>query len=132
MENLHNTQATNTETQENNKIIAEFMGVKPRLISPDVYGYSDSPFFNCIHDTPEKVIESISKYVKYHSDWNWLMPVIQEIGNRTGYELCMHLEYSYWNNSGNDATGSEYGGYENIASIHYAVVSFIKWYNENK
>ena len=44
MKNSGNTQATNSETQENNKLIAEFMGVKPRLISPDVYGYSDSPF----------------------------------------------------------------------------------------
>jgi len=32
-------------TIENNKLILTFMGIKPRLISPDVYSYSDQPFF---------------------------------------------------------------------------------------
>ena len=118
MKNSADTQITNCETIENNKLIAEFMGLS-EIVKTNGIVFKDN-------NTDEIHL------IKYHSEWNWLMPVIQEIGNRTGYELCMHLEYSYWNNLGNDATGSEYGGYENIASIHYAVVSFIKWYNENK
>ena len=120
MENSVNTQATNNETQENNKIIAEFMGVKPRLISPDVYGYSDSPFFSCIHDTPEKVIESISKYAKYHSDWNWLMPVIAKC------RIESNEEDSYW-----EAIYYSLADLD-IDNVYTAVVSFIEWYNANK
>ena len=108
------------------------MGVKPRLISPDVYGYSDSPFFSCIHDTLEKVIESISKYAKYHSDWNWLMPVIKKIGDETNYELVMGYDYCYWNNEGKQPLEDFDGGYGDIIYIYNAVVSFIKWYNANK
>lgn len=122
MENSVNTQATNTETQENNKIIAEFMGVKPRLISPDVYGYSDSPFFSCIHDTPEKVIESISKYVKYHSDWNWLMPVITKITTLDEFQNKYEFNDLFWD------TFTQL----DINDIYQQVVLFIKWHNENK
>ena len=121
MKNSADTQVTNSETQENNKLIAEFMRVKPRLISPDVYGYSDSPFFNCIHDTPEKVIESISKYAKYRSEWNWLMPVIQKITTTEEFQNKYEDNDYFW----------EIFNQLDMDEIYTQVILFIEWYNEN-
>lgn len=98
------------------------MGVKPRLISPDVYGYSDSPFFSCIHDTQEKVIESISKYAKYHSDWNWLMPVITKVTILEEFQEQYEFNELFWD------TFTQL----DINDIYQQVILFIKWYNANK
>lgn len=65
-------------TTENNRLIAEFMGVVPRLESPDIYWYSDGPFYS-IRGSIDEVADGISKYAKYHTSWNWLMPVIEKI-----------------------------------------------------
>ena len=45
---------------ENNKLIAEFMGLEPKMDSPDVYTYSDMPFFSVREDTPEEVMDAIA------------------------------------------------------------------------
>ncbi len=66
---------------EGNKKICNYMGVRPKMESPDVYYYSDLPFFSVRDDNPEKVMESIVKYVKYSISWDWLMPVIGKISN---------------------------------------------------
>jgi hypothetical protein len=67
------------KTTEGNRLITEYMGIKPRLIAPDLYGYSDLPFFSVTEHSPEKVMDSILGYVKYHKEWNWLMPVVEKI-----------------------------------------------------
>lgn len=122
-------ETTNYETQENNKIIAEFMGLKPRLISPDVYGYSDGTFFSCTHDTPEKVVESISKYVKYHSDWNWLMQVVEKIEALLA-EVEIRNQQTRIIGYNNEII--QFHPSSKITSVYTAVVNFIKWYNANK
>jgi hypothetical protein len=66
---------------EGNKKICNYMGVKPKMESPDVYSYSGFPFFSVRDGNPEKVMESIVKYVKYNISWDWLMPVIGKISN---------------------------------------------------
>lgn len=90
--------------QENNKIIAEFMGCE--------IGFAD---------TSEPCImgkQNAWTPLKYHSDWNWLMEVVEKIKslvceseftNRIGLKL---------NNLNKDA-------------VYNACVEFIKWYNQN-
>ena len=69
------------ETIIGNEKIVRFMGLKPKMESPDVYTYSDGVFFSVRENNPEKVMESIIKYVKYHLSWDWLMPVIGKISS---------------------------------------------------
>ena len=124
MKNSHYTQATNTETQENNKIIAEFMGYE---IQKD----PTERFFGR-YKTPITKVWVKENELSFDSDWNWLMPVLIEIGNKTGFALTLGENYCYWNNDGENPFAREYGGYDNILNIYEAVVDLIKWYNENK
>ena len=112
---------------EGNKLIAEFMGFKPA---------------QCINGWAwdnNKIIKPISLHGslinakengKFHSSWDWLMPVVMEIGNRTGYTLLMGETHSYWCNEGQHDELSEFGGYSNIENIWEAVIEFIKWHNK--
>jgi hypothetical protein len=102
-----------------NRLIAEFMGVKPKLIKPDVYGYCDSPFISITENNPEKVMEGIVKYVKYDSSWDWLMPVIEKCSN-----IASELDEweRYWKITDN---------IPRIDTTYEATLDFIKWYNNN-
>ena len=103
---------------ENNKLIAEFMGLS-EIAKTNGIVFKDN-------NTDEIHL------IKYNSDWNWLMPVIKEIGDKTDFELVMGYGYCYWNNEGEQPLGDFEGGYSDIIYIYSAVASFIKWYNENK
>ena len=110
------------EILEGNKLIIEFMGIKPRLDAPDSYSWSDSPFFYCNERTPEKVMDAICKYSKYHTSWDWLMPVAEkcvcQITDADEEErLFAQIHDALWA--------------FNIKAVWLAVVEFIKWYKSN-
>ena len=104
-------------TNENNKLIAEFMGVYSK---ENGYDYTK--------------IGNIG--VMYHTSWDWLMPVIENIEN-LGYEVQIRntdciiyqlldtLEYKPVIGTISSASGKIY-------STYTAVVEFIKEYNQNK
>ena len=65
---------------QDNKLIAEFMGVDTQITSiGDIHSWSDSPFYYTTEDSKEKVMENIAEYSKYHTSWDWLMPVGEKI-----------------------------------------------------
>lgn len=72
--------------QQKKKLITEFMGITPRMYGPNSYGWSDMPWFSCFQDTSEKAMKSIIEYVKYNTDWNWLMKAIKKAN-----DLCEDL-----------------------------------------
>ena len=111
---------------ENNKLIAEFMGVFDKILSTgNIHSWSDAPFYYTTEDTKEKVIKNICKYSKYDSDWNWLMEVV---------EKCLVGEAEYNEDEAKEAIHEIYESLcnINISSVYNACVKFIKWYNENK
>ena len=111
---------------ENNKLIAEFMGVFDKILSTgNIHSWSDAPFYYTTEDTKEKVIKNICKYSKYDSDWNWLMKVV---------EKCLVGEAEYNEDEAKKAIHEIYESLYNIniSSVYNACVKFIKWYNENK
>lgn len=104
--------------EENNKLIAVFMG---RVI-------------------PEEQLEFLDENPTthyYHSNWNWLMEVVDKIESIEGGIFNVNIL-----RNGTQVThinAVEYFIINNVAEINYsekidhvydAVVKFIKWYNE--
>jgi hypothetical protein len=136
-------------TLENNKIIAQFMGLAPRLVSPDVYEYSDSPFISIRKDNPEKVMDGIVKYAKYNTDWNWLMPVVEKIQLIPSYDRdkfgtivkiegrnCSIKSGNYGlkdrDYSKNIYFNANYDGDTKIQAVYNACLAYINWHNQNR
>ena len=134
-------------TTENNKLIAEFMGNNEiRVNIPFSFEigetiYATDKLCESESDCIDAVIEEINTGIfqpcsmnvfvpNYHNSWDWLMPVLIEIGDKTSYELTMGYGESYFNRF--DGVFELFGGYGRIESIYQAVVEFIKWYNKNK
>ena len=118
---------------ENNKLIAEFMGVFDKILSTgNIHSWSDAPFYYTTEDTREKVIKNISKYSKYSKDWNWLMEVVEKIENYNeftnvlfaprGCAIDCYIENGF--SFSNDCDTK-------IEAVYNACVEFIKWYNKN-
>jgi hypothetical protein len=119
-------------TTENNKLIAEFMGLK--IITDGI------SFF----DTNYKALK------RYDTDWNWLMEVVEKISripnrNENGlyaYEVCVELspitgitiEDMYRRNFGGEEGYEKQVFYKDdfLTNTYKAVVEFIKWFNQNK
>ena len=116
--------------QENNKLLAEFMELKPILISTDFYGIQKDH----VHITGKNtdfVMFEFSKSAKYHSDWNWLMQVVDKIES-LGYIVVIQSTLC------NISTNKFFNGViiknldTKIESVYNACVDFVKWYNEEK
>ena len=140
---------------ESNRIIAHFMGLRPKMESPDVYTYNDGLMFTVREDNPEKVMEAIVRYAKYHNDWNWLMPVLDKI-EKNGATIRVNSNFNHFHKSNfhqvtieidngelsKDGKAFYPDGYKykkhsntsvNKMEVFYSsVIDFIKWYNENK
>ena len=121
----------NSEIIKKNELIAEFMGLEEMdgfmtsssgfVIEVSVKGYEYNNTFYPLNE------------LGYNTSWDWLIPVVHKISEKTGYELIMGSGYSYWNKFGENPLDSEFGGHEDsmMEGIYKAVVEFIKWHNEN-
>ena len=115
-----------TNKSETNRLIAEFMGVFDKILSTrNIYSWSDAPFFYTTEDSKEKVMENIAKYSKYHSDWNWLMEVVEKIESLSKEQKV--INWSRRNKNIFDFKLTE----SKIKAVYNACVTFIEWYNEN-
>lgn len=92
------------ETVEKNKLIAEFMNAK---IAENRYSHESSDYY------------FESSELEYHTSWNWLMPVIEEI---------TFIEYE------SPLIDNIFSAIKsvNISNTYDEVVKFILWYNKNK
>ena len=122
---------------ENNKLIAEFMGVFDKILSTgNIHSWSDAPFYYTTEDTREKVIKNISKYSKYSKDWNWLMRVVEKIENLQDENNCaiynVQIEQSFVEIIINHTSETivEVDSNSKIEAVYQACVEFIKWYNK--
>jgi len=98
-------------TAENNKLIAKFIKLG---FAQDPRG--SSPLFYTRNNLDYK-----SSELKFHSSWDWLMPVVSEVGKSSDentLEIIKDIEYGLINVS--------------IGNVYEGVIEFIKWYNENK
>ena len=102
---------------ENNKIIAEFLNLTSQVIFEQVFAVSENGKTN-FYKKDE---------LKFHSDWNWLMEVVEKIER---------LENNLKNETREEFTQFQkvlsLPIYTKIEAVYNACVEFIKWYNENK
>lgn len=125
---------TDIEILEGNNLIAGFMQ-EP---------YIERGRIGCIQNTavcesnPEGLVYEL---MKYHSSWDWLMPVVEKIeriwigGSKTKMKIESPNRVQIWHEVGykNIDFAINYG-YDNekttrLENIWLAVVDFIKWYN---
>ena len=112
--------------EENNKLIAEFMGFRTGMTWLEDGEYEtthsqqkwvESVLFcgwdNVKEFTPEEML--------FHSSWNWLMPVVEKIG-KIEFINTKPLAYLMVVNTAITAP---------IETLYERVVEFIKWYNVN-
>lgn len=103
---------------ENNKTIAEFMGVKTKV-------YSDTPTVTYWDFNGFMKKESD---MKYHTSWDWLMPVVEKI-RTIGFKFIIgdsnrvtvyNKDYDWRNGSTSDSM---------IECVWHGCAQFIQWYN---
>jgi len=91
-------------TQENNKLIAEFMEVE-RTYNPS----TEKVLSYALKDD----VQCLPHELQYHKDWNWLMPVVDKCYQE---HMSKHIA---------DAVMTC-----NRSEVYQAVVEFIKEYNK--
>ena len=121
-----------------NKLIAEFMGVHDEIsldsIAGNIHSWSDAPFFYITEDSKEKVIEGVAKYSKYHTSWDWLMPVVEKIEcthDDKGDCFNVMMEAFECTISGLALTLC-LNGHSKMDATYKAVVEFIKEHNDEQ
>lgn len=66
---------------DNNRLIAEFMGITPMKVSEEIYTISKQPWISVCCISPEKCWEELGDSLdkKYRTSWDFLMPVVADI-----------------------------------------------------
>ena len=126
--------------ETNNKLIAEFLGYIDNGCSEE--GFLIDPKTNY-----DVCIDSL----QFHTDWNWLMEVVEKIESlpsRTLQGTCYsgnevkiykaintnthYCEINLVKESGYRIVSIQFNKESKIKSVYDACLEFIKWYNENK
>jgi hypothetical protein len=107
-------------TQENNKLIAEFMG-----------------YPNIANDEDKR--DYLEDCLKYHKSWDWLMPVVEKIESfifdeNNSYNVTIgSTNYCIIQDSNGDSVEIiKDNGETKLETVYQAVVQFINQYNKNK
>ncbi len=103
---------------DNNKLIAEFMGVKPIVLGGsteyEMYGVLD-----CIEDGVDEKHFFLEEQLLFHTSWDWLTPVVSKCF-KTGDDTHQ------WDNIMDTIFTCD------IDIVYARVVEFIKIYNDEK
>ena len=120
------------KTTENNILIAEFLGEKKQPFNFPQHG--------TLRLNGEFKTEFFSEQLKFHSNWNWLMEVVEKIEKTTCSKLFFSFEikkdsvslfYSHIDDLEKQVEMYfEWGQKTKIDNTYKVVVEFIKWYNE--
>lgn len=120
------------EILEGNKLIAEFMGFKQKSYTPE----SEKLWCDNKHGLPVGEL-------KFHTSWDWLMPVVEKISKLKIGDGIETVEYAHPRTFGmvKQETGNfmvrlnGFTVHESetlLESTYKAVIEFIKYYNHPK
>ena len=110
--------------ETNNNLIAEFLGYIDNGCSEE--GFLIDPKTNY-----DVCIDSL----QFHTDWNWLMQVVEKIESLDGHlHICDNDVFVHFPKriKGCVRINGESLKLSKIEAVYNACVEFIKWYNENK
>lgn len=143
-----------TNTIENNKLIAEFMGNFDgwdyKLFDTGTWEFQTPDFlmatisFKSIKPTEFFTTTIFKSYeVKFHLDWNWLMEVVDKIDFKTTMKNDDYFQVTIGKHQTSIIRKNKISipylneqivgeGESKIEATYNACISFIKWYNKNK
>lgn len=114
-------------TLEGNKLIAEFMGGE--------YDANHSPSYPCFHKLHNGGTWDLDE-LKYHTSWDWLMPVVEKINvlDNREYDVIIWRSDCHINNREEILFESSILKRKDtlILVVWGCIVQFLKWYNQNK
>lgn len=129
------------DTLESNKLLAEFMGLKHH------HGYDtwNIPLdMNCDSARIWRLeiqggYQFKSKLLKFDKSWDWLMPVIDKIGDELGFNVTISRSFATITVTADskgffETTCSHSGRLRPLTKIeatYKVVIAFIKWYNDD-
>ena len=131
VENVLQTKDFSNNIEENNKIIADFLGWVQRKMPVYMKGRN---MWMSHHKT--RGFCSIVGEELFHESWDWLMPVIEKIESED-YTVNIFKEETEIRSDDYDSYPDEEGAYcsgeigPKLIATYKAVVEFIKWRNEN-
>ena len=107
------------KTLENNKLIAEFLNLTSQVIFEQVFTVSENG----------KTKFYKKDELEFHTDWNWLMQVVEKIESEN--IVCFKIQGNNCYCEGNFKYGIT--APSKINAVYTVCVEFIKWYNnQNK
>ena len=132
--------------EENNKIIAEFMGWSTHPKHGDKYLINKSKDRVNLPWYSECNWEASLREFNYHSDWNILMPVVEKIENTKIKDYSISTDITddktfinvwHYGDGGKWSIlisnyNEEYKDFNKIQRTYKAVVKFINFYNKQK
>lgn len=116
----------NQKIIENNKLIAEFMGVYPEEKS-NGYWYHGVDLRSAGLPFYLGIMGNGTDNPPFYSNWDWLMPVIKKIREIINTELDIS-DFDEVRNYENNLNPYDYA----IEQIYLSVMEFIKWYNQKQ
>ena len=126
---------THEEILEGNKLIAEFMDGIPDYAAYYGLGTKFLRGYTLKSDyVPALTYYSSVDELKYHKDWNYLMPVVEKINKETGKIVRMEgyaCDITSTCNENPSKKPFKIFNHKNslIDATYTSVVEFIKWYN---
>lgn len=122
-------------TVENNKIIAEFMGLELEETISTKFVYARNEFNNPNKENDYQTNFYEEQELKYHYDWNWLMQVVEKIEglrNTDGDVVAyVRFENQYCEIQLFDSIFCNEGKTK-IDAVYNTALEFINWYNQQK
>ena len=132
--------------EENNKIIAEFMGWSTHPKHGDKYLINKSKDRVNLPWYSECNWEASLREFNYHSDWNILMPVVEKIENTKIKDYSISTDITddktfinvwHYGDGGKwsiliSNLNEEYKDFNKIQRTYKAIIEFINFYNKQK
>ena len=105
--------------ENNNKLIAEFLGMTTHHNDKNIL---------ILNTKDGNDIISVDD-LKYHTDWNWLMQVIDKIEKEYRFSILISWQHCVIESNSCEFR-IEKDSDTKLKATYNAVVEFIKWYNE--
>ena len=125
---------TQEQILEGNKLISEFMGAEVSQAYSKTKEQDGLMFYYPKDSSPNTYRNLSSMAIKYHSSFDWLIPVLKEIENLGCIvEIWMSLAYGcrIYKLGGKLSIGKQFTNESNSLeeAVYNTVIEFIKWYN---